>query len=100
MTRTSSPRATGPDTGALDRKAFEDCVGALQFILAFYDPNQRHLDTEAWKVACARGVAAYREGATRLGWCRRPIAARNGEVVYDKAALDLIAAQARTEAAQ
>jgi hypothetical protein len=74
-----------------ERKALEDCVGALQFILAFYDPNQRHLDTEAWKRACASGVHAYREGATLLGWCQRPVAARNGEVVFDKEALSIIA---------
>jgi hypothetical protein len=73
-----------------ERKALEDCVGALQFILAFYDPNQRCLDTEAWKRACAGGVAAYRKGATLLGWCQRPMAARNGEVIYDKAALEIL----------
>lgn len=29
--------------------------GALNFILAFYEPGQRHLDTEAWKQAEAAG---------------------------------------------
>ncbi len=29
--------------------------GALNFILAFYDPQQRYLDTEAWKQAEASG---------------------------------------------
>ena len=69
-----------------DRKALEDCVGALQFILAFYEPGQRYLDTEAWKQACAKGVAAYLQGATAIGWTIRPMKAVNGEVHYDKAA--------------
>lgn len=30
-------------------------IGALTFIMAFYEPGQRHLDTEAWKVAEASG---------------------------------------------
>lgn len=76
-----------------ERKALEDCVGALQFILAFYNPGQRHLDTEAWKSACASGVAAYRKGATLLGWCQRPIAALNGEVHYDAYALSILKSQ-------
>ena len=33
----------------------DDLIGALSFIMAFYEPGQRHLDTEAWKVAEARG---------------------------------------------
>ncbi len=33
--------------------AARELRGALQFILAFYEPGQRHLDTEAWKVAMA-----------------------------------------------
>jgi len=32
-----------------------DAWGALNFILAFYEPGQRYLDTEAWKVAEAGG---------------------------------------------
>jgi hypothetical protein len=35
-----------------------DLVAALQFILAFYDPGQRYLDTDAWKLAEASGRAA------------------------------------------
>lgn len=30
---------------------FHEMRGALKFIMAFYEPNQRHLDTEAWKHA-------------------------------------------------
>jgi hypothetical protein len=63
-----------------EKTALEDCVGALQFILAFYEPGQRTLDTEAWKVACALGVAAYQRGATELGWTQRQMKAVNGEV--------------------
>lgn len=68
-----------PDTKA----ALEDCVGALQFILSFYEPGQRYLDTEAWKRACAGGVAAYQRGATVLGWTQRAMRADNGSVYFD-----------------
>lgn len=63
-----------------ERAALEECVGALQFILAFYEPGQRYLDTEAWKRACAGGVRAYMNGATLIGWTVRPLKADNGEV--------------------
>lgn len=33
-------------------------AGALQFILAFYEPGQRYLDTNAWTQAEASGRAA------------------------------------------
>lgn len=68
-----------------ERTALEDCVGALQFILAFYEPGQRALDTEAWKVACARGVAAYHRGAAEAGWSPLPYRADNGSVYRDYA---------------
>lgn len=44
--------------------AAPDLLGALKFILAFYEPGQRHLDTEAWKVAeaSARAAVAAAEG--------------------------------------
>lgn len=35
-----------------------ELLSALRFILAFYEPGQRHLDTEAWKVAEAAARAA------------------------------------------
>lgn len=35
-----------------------ELAGALKFILAFYDPSQTHLDTEAWKCAEAGGRTA------------------------------------------
>ena len=35
-----------------------ELAGALQFILAFYEPGQTYLDTEAWKHAEASGRAA------------------------------------------
>lgn len=63
-----------------ERTALEDAVGALQFILAFYEPGQRHLDTEAWKRACASGVDAYNRGAEELEWTYQPLIAENGEV--------------------
>lgn len=36
-------------------------VGAIRFILAFYEPGQTHLDTEAWKVAEASARAVMRD---------------------------------------
>lgn len=36
----------------------EQLAGALNFILAFYEPGQRHLDTNAWKEAEASGRRA------------------------------------------
>ncbi len=41
----------------------DDLIGALAFIMAFYEPGQRHLDTEAWKVAEARGRSALARAA-------------------------------------
>ena len=38
--------------------AHDEMVAALKFILAFYEPGQTHLDTEAWKRAEASGRAA------------------------------------------
>lgn len=67
------------------REALTNCVGALQFILSFYEPGQRHLDTEAWKGACASGVRAYMNGAALIDWCIRPMRADNGVVYFDKA---------------
>lgn len=66
------------------RGALTNCVGALQFILSFYEPGQRHLDTEAWKGACASGVRAYMNGAALIDWCIRPMRADNGVVYFDK----------------
>lgn len=43
--------AAAPDMHALLGQAW----GALNFILAFYEPGQRYLDTEAWKNAEASG---------------------------------------------
>lgn len=38
--------------------AAPDLLGALKFILAFYEPGQRYLDTNAWKQAEASARAA------------------------------------------
>lgn len=40
---------------AEETKLLEEAWGALNFILAFYDPGQRYLDTNAWKQAEASG---------------------------------------------
>lgn len=36
-----------------------DAWGALNFILAFYEPGQRYLDTEAWKNCEANARAVH-----------------------------------------
>lgn len=38
--------------------AAPDLLGALRFVLAFYEPGQRYLDTNAWKLAEAEARAA------------------------------------------
>ena len=45
-----------------------ELTGALNFIIAFYEPNQRHLDTEAWKRAEESGRRALAKGKTYLNW--------------------------------
>lgn len=49
--------------------------GALNFIMAFYQPGQSYLDTEAWKNAEAGGKLAHDALSERLGnspgWWRR-----------------------------
>lgn len=45
--------------------AAPDLLGALRFILAFYEPGQRYLDTEAWKQAEASGRAAVAKAEGR-----------------------------------
>lgn len=39
-----------------------ELTGALRFIMAFYEPGQRYLDTEAWKCAEAGGHRALAKG--------------------------------------
>lgn len=43
--------------GEPDVTVEEELAGALKFILAFYEPGQRYLDTNAWKLAEAAGRA-------------------------------------------
>lgn len=40
-----------------------ELLGALRFIMAFYEPGQKYLDTEAWKVAEASARAAIAKAA-------------------------------------
>ncbi|MEP0149971.1 hypothetical protein [Roseibium sp.] len=49
-----------------ERPLINQLTGALRFILAFYEPGQRHLDTEAWKAAEAGGRAALARGEAAL----------------------------------
>lgn len=48
------PSSLSPDLKA----SHAELLGALRFILAFYEPGQRYLDTEAWKHAEAGGHRA------------------------------------------
>lgn len=43
----------------------KEMAGALNFILAFYEPGQTHLDTNAWKIAEASGRAALEASGFR-----------------------------------
>jgi hypothetical protein len=45
--------------------AAPDLLEALRFILAFYEPGQSYLDTEAWKVAEASARAAVTKAEGR-----------------------------------
>lgn len=45
--------------------AAPELLSALRFILAFYDPGQKVLDTEAWKRAEAAGRAAVTKAEGR-----------------------------------
>ncbi|WP_454287217.1 hypothetical protein [Rhizobium arsenicireducens] len=49
-----------------EQQLIERLTGALRFIMAFYDPNQRCLDTEAWKLAEAGGRRALAEGEAAI----------------------------------
>ena len=49
-----------------ERDLVEELTGALRFIMAFYEPNQRHLDTNAWKQAEAGGRRALARGEAEL----------------------------------
>lgn len=42
-----------------DTHLLQQAWGALNFILAFYEPGQTYLDTEAWKQAEAGGRRAH-----------------------------------------
>ncbi|MES0134463.1 hypothetical protein NKJ88_05770 [Mesorhizobium sp. M0016] len=50
----------------MTRPLVEDLTGALRFIMAFYEPGQRYLDTEAWKHAEAGGRRALARGEAAL----------------------------------
>jgi len=49
-----------------DLKLMRDAWGALNFILAFYEPGQTYLDTNAWKEAEASGRRVHAALRTRL----------------------------------
>jgi len=52
--------------GVEPRPLVDQLTGALRFILAFYEPGQTYLDTNAWKVAEAGGRAALAKGEAFL----------------------------------
>lgn len=49
-----------------ERSLVDELTGALRFIIAFYEPGQRYLDTEAWKHAEAGGRRALARGEAAL----------------------------------
>jgi len=54
-------------TETTDEALLKEAWGALNFILAFYEPGQRYLDTEAWKQAEAGGKRVHDALSARLG---------------------------------
>lgn len=50
------------------KETLEELAGAMQFILAFYEPGQTYLDTEAWKQAEAEARVALANAKSVLGW--------------------------------
>lgn len=48
------------------RPLVDELTGALRFIMAFYEPGQTYLDTNAWKVAEAGGRNALANGEAFL----------------------------------
>lgn len=51
----------------------------MNFVLAFYEPGQRHLDTEAWKRAEAGMRASHKELAELLALSTLPLPPTNGD---------------------
>lgn len=51
-----------------DEALIKQMTGALNFIMAFYDPGQRYLDTNAWTQAEAAGRRALAAGKARVKW--------------------------------
>lgn len=47
-------------TDKTERELIQELWGALNFILAFYEPGQTYLDTNAWKQAEASGRRAHK----------------------------------------
>ena len=50
---------SSPDITDHIREALIDLTGAMRFVLAFYEPGQRYLDTNAWKQAEASARRAF-----------------------------------------
>lgn len=58
---------TTEPTKTPEQQLIEQAWGALNFILAFYEPGQRYLDTEAWTQAEAGGKRAHDALSKHLG---------------------------------
>lgn len=64
----------------------KDMAGALNFVLAFYEPGQRYLDTNAWAQACGSAVRSFNAANTYLGSPWTEWVANNGTVYPARAA--------------
>lgn len=62
-----------------ERELIDELTGALRFIMAFYEPGQTYLDTEAWKVAEAGGRRALAKGEAAIRARAAAIRSLNGE---------------------
>jgi len=60
------PLYAHPPASSAVREALEKLTNAMRFVLAFYEPGQRHLDTNAWKNAEANARHAFAEAEQAL----------------------------------
>jgi hypothetical protein len=71
----SAPPQPAPDAM---RSALQELTGAMRFVLAFYEPGQRYLDTNAWKNAEASARDAFEKAEAALS---APVLSPDGALI-------------------
>jgi len=66
-----------------DKQLIEDMAGSLNFVLAFYEPGQQYLDTNAWTQALHSAVNSFNAANEYLGNPWRKLKADNGVIRYE-----------------